>query len=86
VCGVYVGFAIGMARAISPIMQTLIGSYSVQHPGFNCTAYLMAGSDGMTVHTITRGAVLYGKSRSIPVDARNALDTLKWQANSAPLF
>ena len=67
-------------------MPTLTAEHTHHHAGFTCTAYLMAAFDGaLTVHTITRGQVLYSKSRPQPTTAQRALDDLRMWAECAPL-
>jgi hypothetical protein len=69
-------------------MIQLIAQYTVNHTayGFECTAYLTYGPEGLTVHTITRGGITYNKSRRIPVAHRDALTFLRYEAERAPLL
>ncbi len=68
-------------------MQTLVAEFTKYHAGFTCTAYLMADTSGaLSIHTITRGQVLFGKSAPKSTTYTNALGDLQGWANMAPLY
>lgn len=67
-------------------MPKLIAEFTAHHPGFACTAYLMAEGETLAIHCMTRGSILYSKSTPKPTTYRTALADLKSWAQSAPLL
>lgn len=77
-----------MANSTSPGQTNLklVAERTVQHPGFTCTAYLMACGRGiLSIHTISRGEITYSVSSPKRTTYPTALADLDYLAHQAPL-